>query len=100
MSEERSKKSEEKETGRLESFSDGIFAFAITLLVLGLHDPVQAASSNLFKGLLNEWPEFFAFLTSFLTILIMWVNHHHMFNFIRWVDTRFMFLNGFLLLSH
>ena len=70
MSEERTKKTEEKETGRLESFSDGLFAFAITLLVLGLHHPIQAAGGNLFKGLLNEWPAFFAFFTSFLTILI------------------------------
>ena len=99
MAEEKSKKVEEKETGRLESFSDGIFAFAITLLVLGLHDPAQAVGDNLLKGLINEWPAFFAFFTSFLTILIMWVNHHDMFNFIRKTDTRFMFLNGFLLLT-
>jgi len=50
-------------------------------------------------SLLLRWPAFFAFFTSFLTILIMWVNHHNMFNFIRKVDTRFMFLNGFLLLT-
>jgi uncharacterized membrane protein len=99
MAEEKSKKIEEKETGRLESFSDGIFAFAITLLVLGLKDPAQAVGDNLLKGLIAEWPAFFAFFTSFLTILIMWVNHHNMFNFIRRVDTRFMFLNGFLLLT-
>lgn len=98
MAEETSK-TEEKETGRLESFSDGIFAFAVTLLVLGLRDPVQSAGGDLFKGLISEWPAFFAFFTSFLTVLIMWVNHHNMFNFIRKVDTRFMFLNGFLLLT-
>jgi len=101
VEEEKAKKSEEKETGRLESFSDGIFAFAITLLVLGLRDPAQAASknSNLAQGLLLEWPAFFAFFTSFLSILIMWVNHHNMFNFIRRIDTRFLFLNGLLLLT-
>ena len=99
MTEERSRRFEEKETGRLEAFSDGIFAFAITLLVLGLRDPAQAVGSDLVKGLLDEWPAFFAFFTSFLTILIMWVNHHNMFNYIRKIDTPFMFLNGFLLMA-
>ena len=98
MTEDKSRKVEEKETGRLESFSDGIFAFAITLLVLGLHDPVQGITGNLLTGLEKEWPDFFAFFTSFVTILIMWINHHNMFNYIRKVDTPFMFLNGFLLL--
>jgi len=99
LSEEGSRRFEEKETGRLEAFSDGIFAFAITLLVLGLKDPAQTVGSNLATGLVQEWPVFFAFLTSFLTILIMWVNHHNMFNYIRKIDVTFMFLNGFLLLA-
>jgi len=99
MVEEGSRKFEEKETGRLEAFSDGIFAFAITLLVLGLKDPVQSSGSNLAAGLVTEWPSFFAFLTSFMTILIMWVNHHNMFNYIRKIDVTFMFLNGFLLMA-
>ena len=99
MAEEKSKKVEEKETGRLESFSDGLFAFAITLLVLNLRDPVEGASGALFSGLISEWPAFFAFFTSFFTILIMWVNHHHMMDSIRRIDTRFMFLNGVLLLT-
>ena len=97
--EEKAKRFEEKETGRLEAFSDGIFAFAITLLVLGLRDPALTGGSNLVSGLVQEWPAFFAFFTSFLTILIMWVNHHNMFNYIRRIDTRFMFLNGFLLMA-
>jgi uncharacterized membrane protein len=89
----------EKETGRLEAFSDGIFAFAITLLVLGLRDPAQAAGAgNLAAGLTEQWPAFFAFFTSFATILIMWVNHHNIFNYIVRIDTRFMYLNGFLMM--
>ncbi len=99
LTEEKTKVQEEKETGRLESFSDGLFAFAITLLVLNLRDPVQGATGSLSQGLISEWPAFFAFLTSFFTILIMWVNHHTMFNSIRKMDTRSMFLNGFLLLT-
>src|SRR5579864_1142540 len=93
--------SEEKETGRLEAFSDGIFAFAITLLVLGLRDPVQAVgqSQSLLSGLFAEWPTFLAFFTSFLSVLVIWVNHHNMFSYIKGIDTRFLFLNGFLLLT-
>jgi TMEM175 potassium channel family protein len=90
--------SEEKETGRLEAFSDGIFAFAMTLLVLGLRDPVTSGG-NLLSGLVNEWPAFFAFFTSFFSVLVMWVNHHNMFTYIRRISTSFMFLNGFLMLT-
>lgn len=91
--------SEERETGRLEAFSDGVFAFAITLLVLYLKDPTQGAGAtgSLLQGLIAEWPEFFAFVTSFMTILVMWVGHHSMFDYIVRIDRRFMFLNGFLL---
>jgi len=91
-------KNERKETGRLEAFSDGVFAFAITLLVLYLKDPTANGNGNLLQGLLDQWPVFFGYLTSFLTILVMWVGHHQLFNFVRRIDRRFMFLNGFLLL--
>lgn len=87
----------ERETARLEAFSDGVFAFAITILVLGLRDPASDGTVSLFQGLLGEWPTFFAFVTSFTTILIMWMNHHNMFNYIRRVDREFMLLNGSLL---
>jgi len=87
----------ERETNRLEAFSDGVFAFAITILVLGLRDPVSNGSTSLFQSLLSEWPTFFAFVTSFATELIMWMNHHNMFNYIRRVDREFMLLNGLLL---
>lgn len=53
---------------------------------------------SLAEGLLSEWPRFFALVTSFVTILIMWMNHHTMFNYIRRTDRRFMLLNGLLLL--
>jgi uncharacterized membrane protein len=91
---------EEVETARMEAFSDGVFAFAITLLALGLKDPVLSASGSipLVTGLLNEWPAFFAFITSFVTVLIAWVNHHNMFNYIHRIDPRLMFLNGLLLM--
>ncbi len=88
--------SEEVETARMEAFSDGVFAFAITLLALALRDPVSTASGSptLADGLIHELPAFFAFVTSFVSVLIMWVNHHNMFNYIHRIDPRLMFLNG------
>src|SRR5437879_12131365 len=88
---------EEKETARMEAFSDGVFAFAITLLALNLRDPATSGVS-LSQGLIDEWPAFFAFVTSFVSVLIMWMNHHNMFNYIRKIDRRLMLMNGVLLL--
>ncbi len=88
---------QERETARLEAFSDGVFAFAITLLVLNLRDPTLGNRVALLQGLLNEWPTFFALATSFTTVLIMWMNHHNMFNYIKRIDREFMLLNGLLL---
>lgn len=100
----RSGASGEKETGRLEAFSDGVFAIAITLLALELHVPhVDSsgggdASAALVAGLRSQWPGYLAFVTSFFTVLIMWVYHHNVFRFVHHVDTRLLFANGFLLL--
>ncbi len=85
-----------KGTGRVEAFSDGVFAIAITLLVLDLKVPNQ---SPLIDGLLAQWPVYAAYLISFLFILIMWVNHHWMLEHIIRVDGIFMLLNGLLLLG-
>jgi uncharacterized membrane protein len=92
---------EEKETGRIEAFSDGVFAIAVTLLVLELRVPQlseEATSSELWSALLSHWPSYAAYLVSFMTILIMWVNHHRLFMIIQRSDSRFLFLNGALLL--
>ena len=91
----------EKETGRLEAFSDGVFAVAITLLVLNLvvpDLPPSASPAALAAKLGEKWPSYLAFVTSFGTILIMWINHHAIFKLVRRSDTLFMFANGFLLL--
>ncbi len=91
----------EKETGRLEAFSDGVFAVAITLLVIDLKVPTlkePVTSQQLTAQLLSQWPSYVAFLISFATILIMWVNHHNMFKLVHKSDTTFLFANGFLLL--
>lgn len=88
------------DTGRLEAFSDGVFAIAITLLVLELHVPRAAdLHGRLGDALFDEWPSYLAFVTSFLTILIMWVNHHNIFRAIRRVDQLFLLLNGLLLMG-
>jgi uncharacterized membrane protein len=89
---------DEKETARLEAFSDGVFAIAITLLVLDLKIPHDAAES-LNAQLLAQWPAYLAYFTSFATIGIMWINHHRLFLLIRRVDHRLLLLNLFLLLG-
>jgi len=83
-------------TGRLEAFSDGVFAIAITLLVLEIHPPEVA--EGLGHELLRLWPSYLAYLISFLTIGIMWINHHYLFTLIRDVDRTFICLNTLLLL--
>jgi uncharacterized membrane protein len=85
------------DTNRLEAFSDGVFAIAITLLVLELHVPTET-ESGLWHALVHEWPQFAAYLTSFFIIGIMWVNHHSMFRQIVRADRTLLFLNLLLLL--
>ena len=91
----------EKETGRVEAFSDGVFAIAITLLILEIKVPKlshEISSPVLAAALLDLWPSFIAFLLSFFAILIMWINHHGLFNLVRRVNPGFLYANGFLLL--
>ncbi len=94
----------EKETGRLEAFSDGVFAIAITLLVLELKVPhlsengAEPNPAALEAALLRQWPSYLALMTSFFTVLIMWVHHHIIFKLVRRADATLLFANGFLLL--
>jgi uncharacterized membrane protein len=91
--------SAEKETGRIEAFSDGVFAIAITLLVLEVRVPrSHDLEQSLGQALMQLWPSYLAFLIGFFTILVMWVNHHRLFTLIHKTDTSFLFLNGLLLL--
>jgi len=88
------------ETSRIEAFSDGVFAIAITLLVLDLKVPHDASGADrLVQLLVAQWPAYLAFLTSFATILIMWINHHRIFTLIGRSDDRLLFYNGLLLLG-
>jgi uncharacterized membrane protein len=88
-------------SGRIEAFSDGVFAIAITLLVLDLVVPTrqEAAEDGLGHALAHEWPAYFAYLVSFLIIGIIWVNHHTMFDKVRLVDRPVLFANLALLLT-
>jgi hypothetical protein len=72
----------EKETARIEAFSDGVFAIAITLLILEIKIPT-AGSGDLSRQLIRQWPSYFAFVISFAFIGIMWINHHRLFTHIK-----------------
>jgi uncharacterized membrane protein len=102
---EEDKRMEEKETGRLEAFSDGVFAVAITLLVLNIRIPGIDSSPDklltdqaLWPLLIAQWPMLLAYVTSFATIGIMWINHHRLFNHIKRTDTGLLLFNLLLLL--
>lgn len=91
----------ENETGRLEAFSDGVLAVAITLLALNISVPHQESGRpwhGLAAALVGQWPVYLAYLLSFLTILVTWVNHHNLFKLIAHVDHLFLLLNGMLLM--
>jgi uncharacterized membrane protein len=92
----------EVETGRLEAFSDGVFAVAITLLVFNLHTPsfdeLRTHNHTLLRELADQWPSYLAYVLSFVMILIFWVNHHTVFKCVKRTDHIFLLLNGFLLL--
>jgi len=84
-------------TGRLEAFSDGVMAVAITLLVLDLHASPEAGSS-LAHQLVSEWPSFAAYVVSFCIIGVIWVNHHALMALVARVDRVLLFVNLALLL--
>ena len=84
------------DTARAETFSDGVFAIAITLLILNV--TVHHSGGPLGHDLLRLWPSYLAYAISFLTIGIMWVNHHTIFQHFERVDRPLLFLNIALLL--
>jgi TMEM175 potassium channel family protein len=88
----------QSETGRVETFSDAVFAIAITLLILEIKVPMQEQGS-LADQLRRQWPSYLAFITSFVYIGIMWINHHRMFSHIRKCNDILLALNLLLLLG-
>jgi uncharacterized membrane protein len=82
-------------TSRLEAFADGVFAIAATLLVI----EIQLPGEDVGEGLVDLWPAYFAYALSFLSIGIMWVNHHVVLSFTREADRAFLFINIGLLMA-
>ena len=82
---------------RLEAFSDGVLAVAVTLLVLDLHADASSPDS-LADQLRQQWPSFAAYLVSFFIIGVIWINHHALFALAARVDRPLMFYNLLLLL--
>jgi uncharacterized membrane protein len=82
---------------RAEAFSDGVFAVAATLLVFSI--PIPDPKVALDSALLGEWPSYAAYVISFVTILVIWVNHHATLDAMRSFDRSLLFLNGFLLMT-
>jgi TMEM175 potassium channel family protein len=79
--------------GRLEAFSDGVFAIIITIMVLELRPP----QGTTLDDLRELWPVFLAYVLSFVNVGIYWNNHHHLFQAVRVVDGRVLWANLFLL---
>jgi uncharacterized membrane protein len=84
-------------TSRLEAFSDGIFAIAATLLILEIG--VDTSRHDVGAQLVHLWPSYLAYVTSFLTIGIIWINHHHTVSLMGRVDRTFLFINVILLMT-
>jgi uncharacterized membrane protein len=84
---------------RIEAFSDAVIAVAITLLALDLHVPDPTGPGSLAHRLGEQWPNYAAYVVSFLTIGIIWINHHAMLQRLVSVDHAILVLNLLLLLT-
>ena len=87
---------DDRGTRRIEAFSDGVIAVAITLLILDIHVP--DVQTGLLQALLNQWPSYLGYVTSFLVIIIFWANHHNMFRHIHQVDYPLLLINALFLM--
>jgi uncharacterized membrane protein len=87
----------EEGTTRLETFSDGVFAIAATILVLEIS--VAHVEGDLGGALVDLWPSYLAYVTSFVTIGIIWINHHYCVQTLARADRTLMFLNLLLLMT-
>lgn len=80
------------ETVRVEAFSDGVFAIVITLLVIEIHRP-DTAPGGLAAALVHAWPSYAAYVLAFLYVGVIWINHHALFQRLRYIDARFLWIN-------
>ncbi len=88
-------------TGRLEAFSDGVFAIAITLLIFGIKIPIVTGADiagELERQLLALWPGYLSFVVSFTNISIFWIGHHHMFRLVSRPSRALLWLNNLFLM--
>jgi uncharacterized membrane protein len=93
---------EQNANSRLEAFCDGVFAFALTLLIIDVRIPASASIANttdFWRALQQLLPAVVAFLLSFVVILITWVNHHATLKLVGRSTTSFVYANGLLLLT-
>jgi uncharacterized membrane protein len=98
----------EKDTSRIEAFSDGIFAVAITLLALDIgvgikdmqaqHPLATTTNRELMHQLAMEWPKILTYFNSFASVLLMWMSHHQIFKMLRTTSVKLILINGLLLL--
>ena len=101
MSAPRDRESELSPINRVEAFSDGVFAIAITLLIIEVkvpHGP-EVGSRGLLFALMDLWSSYLGYVVSFLTLGIMWVNHHQMFEYIRSANRRLMLVHILFLMA-
>jgi uncharacterized membrane protein len=101
MSEPKPTSSFDVSTSRLEAFSDGVFAIAITLLIIEIkvpsHDDLR--DQSLVHYIWQQWPKYFAYILSFVMIGIYWANHHYLFKLFKRTDHLFNLLNVFFLMT-
>ncbi len=90
----------QKETVRIETFSDGVFCIAITLLSIeiGVEIHGDVSNSSLTHALLDRWPLYLAYVISFINILLAWIGHHSLFRMFQKTDNSVMITNGLLLM--
>jgi len=86
------------DTGRTEAFSDGVFAIAITLLILEISVP-ESAFDDLWAGIAHQWPSYLAYATSFITIGGIWLAHHGIFRRLQYANRELMVVNLLLLMA-
>ncbi len=90
----------EKQTSRLEAFSDGIFGVAITLLAveIGIGEYKGATNVNLWQKIIERWPEYFSYFNSFATVLLIWMGHNKVFKHLKAANHWIILTNGCVLL--
>ena len=100
MPDEKAVREHSSDKSRLETFSDGVMAIAITLLVLDVRVPEHGGDHgpSLALALARQWPSYAAYATSFLVIGIIWVNHHQMFKLFAKTNYPFLMLNVLFLM--